>query len=111
MRLGVRQEQMLRAWPKDRIRPKSVALGVISLLAEVEALRDERDAAARRLAELERALDQAGKDFVNGHYHIAERLDESDYSWLMDHLEESFGRVCDALRAPGRGGEGEATQA
>lgn len=44
LRLGDVQEQRLRAWPKDRIRPKSVALGVISLLAEVDALRVEREA-------------------------------------------------------------------
>lgn len=41
LRLGKEQERRLRAWPKDRIRPKSVALGVISLLAEVDALRAE----------------------------------------------------------------------
>lgn len=40
LRLGVEQERRLRLWPKDRIRPKSVALGVISLLAEVQALRE-----------------------------------------------------------------------
>lgn len=44
LRLGRVQEQRLRQWPKDRIRPKSVALGVMSLLAEVDALRAERDA-------------------------------------------------------------------
>lgn len=44
LRLGALQERRLRAWPKDRIRPKSVALGVISLLAEVDRLRTERDA-------------------------------------------------------------------
>lgn len=56
LRLGVEQEKRLRAWPKDRIRPKSVALGVMSLLAEVDALRAElagmtadRDAIRRHL--------------------------------------------------------------
>lgn len=55
LRLGVRQEQRLRDWPKERIRPKSVALGVMSLLAEVEALRRELGAvrqAGDALAEL-----------------------------------------------------------
>ena len=46
LRLGALQEQRLRAWPTERIRPKSVALGVRSLLAEVSALRSERDALA-----------------------------------------------------------------
>lgn len=41
LRLGLLQEQKLRAWPKDRIRPKSIATGVISLLAEIDALRGE----------------------------------------------------------------------
>lgn len=41
LRLGAEQERRLRRWPKDRIRPKSVALGVISLLAEVDHLRAE----------------------------------------------------------------------
>jgi hypothetical protein len=53
LRLGVEQERRLRAWPKDRIRPKSVALGVISLLAEVDALTDERDTARAELAQAE----------------------------------------------------------
>lgn len=39
LRLGREQERRLRAWPTGRIRPKSVALGVLSLLAEVDALR------------------------------------------------------------------------
>lgn len=41
LRLGIAQERALRQWPKERIRPKSVALGVISLLAEVDHLRAE----------------------------------------------------------------------
>ena len=41
LRLGALQEKRLRAWPKDRIRPKSVALGVISLLSEIDHLRAE----------------------------------------------------------------------
>lgn len=50
LRLGVEQERRLRAWPADRIRPKSIALGVRSLLAEVDALRAERDQSRRDLA-------------------------------------------------------------
>lgn len=52
LRLGERQEQVLRGWPLERIRPKSVALGVRSLIAEVDALRE-------RVAELDVMLGQA----------------------------------------------------
>jgi hypothetical protein len=52
LRLGVLQEQRMREWPKERIRPKSVALGVLSLLADVDALREQ-------LAERTRELEQA----------------------------------------------------
>jgi len=39
LRLGIAQERQLRRWPLERIKPKSVALGVRSLFAEIDALR------------------------------------------------------------------------
>ena len=53
LRLGMMQERTLRRWPLERIRPKSVALGLRSLLAEVDALRAERDEARAALAQAE----------------------------------------------------------
>lgn len=40
LRLSNAQDQTLRRWPLERIRPKSVALGLRSLIAEVDALRE-----------------------------------------------------------------------
>lgn len=51
LRLSDAQDETLRRWPLDRIRPKTVALGVRSLLAEVDALRAERDAMQARAEE------------------------------------------------------------
>lgn len=39
VRLSEHQERTLRSWPLDRIRPKSIALGLISLCAEIDHLR------------------------------------------------------------------------
>jgi hypothetical protein len=64
LRLGVVQEQRLRQWPKDRIRPKSVALGVMSLLAEVDALRAEARQAEQCTDRAEAALAQ-WKDYAD----------------------------------------------
>ena len=56
LRLSAAQEQALRRWPTERIRPKSVALGVLSLLAEVDALRAELEHERARTLALSDAL-------------------------------------------------------
>jgi hypothetical protein len=50
LRLGLGQERGLRRWPANRIRPKSIALGVRSLFAEVDALRIQLAADDPRLS-------------------------------------------------------------
>jgi hypothetical protein len=45
LRLSEAQDRALRSWPRERIRPKSVALGVMSLLAELDATRQELETA------------------------------------------------------------------
>jgi hypothetical protein len=80
LRLGPHQEQVLRRWPIERIRPKSVALGIVSLFAEIDALRKDHGAAAelarvkecaelarsRALLILESSDDQALRDEILG---------------------------------------------
>ena len=66
---------------------------------DCEDVEHENAALVARVRVLEEALDIAGRDFVAGHIHIAERLNESNYAWLMHHLEAAFGRVCDARAA------------
>jgi hypothetical protein len=53
LRLGLGQERGLRRWPANRIRPKSIALGVRSLFAEVDALRIQLAASEAALARAE----------------------------------------------------------
>ncbi len=75
LRLGLVQEERLRAWPKDRIRPKSVALGLISLLAEVDALRAALEAVTAErdeLAEEVQRLQVDGGAYDTGYRRAAE---------------------------------------
>lgn len=58
LRLSSAQDRLLRRWPLSRIRPKSVALGMRSLIAEVDTLRAERDAALAQLARMTHHLRQ-----------------------------------------------------
>ena len=78
----------------------------LGLVQERSDLNHTRAALARITEQRDRlreALECAGRDFVAGHIHMAERCDETDISWLMDHLEESFGRICDAQAADSAG--------
>lgn len=81
LRLGTLQERRLRAWPKDRVRPKSVALGVISLLAEVDALRSERNAfrdlSGRHLDRL-RDLEEIDKEHAECPSHLTVLSEQRD---------------------------------
>lgn len=56
LRLSDAQDSTLRRWPMERIRPKSVALGVRSLFAEVDALRAENAALRARVEALAASL-------------------------------------------------------
>lgn len=55
-RLGERDEQRLRGWPRDRIKPQAVARGLTQLLAALDAERSRMAAACASAAVLREAL-------------------------------------------------------
>lgn len=103
LRLGIEQERRLRMWPKDRIRPKSVALGVISLLAEVVALRQERAEARRRLAAVVGALEEC-----RAQVHMHEHGGYAANAVSPEHCDRWVCGIANRALAGGAG-EGETT--
>lgn len=80
LRLSNAQDQTLRRWPLDRIRPKAVALGVRSLIAEVDALR-ERAA----------ALEGAGNDMAEQSVRCVEFATATKTAWYECRLCQADG--------------------